>query len=70
MIVGELRESVHTLFDGHVIFRVVILSLSVNIRRNKAQCDNILKAVGKEKELDNGPKPKSSRERRALKKGK
>lgn len=51
-------------------FRVVILSLSVNIRRNKAQCDSILKAVGKEKELDNGPKPKSSRERRALKKGK
>lgn len=34
------------------------------------KCDNILKAVGKEKELDNGLKPKSSRERRALKKGK
>lgn len=34
------------------------------------KCWGLSPKIGKEKELDNGPKPKSSRERRALKKGK
>lgn len=48
----------------------------VNYRRNgnkyssSGKCWGLSPKIGKVKEVDNGPKPKSSRERRALKKGK
>ena len=48
----------------------------VNYRRNgqkyssSGHCWGLAPKIGKVKEVDKGPKPKSSRERRALKKGK